>query len=102
MEHCCESMKSQINQVCDDHTDPFECPDKLIYYDNKFNEYGIIIRDGGRSYTDIYFCPWCGIKLPESKRNLWFDTLNSLGYDDPTFQVIPEEFRSDEWYRQNK
>lgn len=41
----------------------------------------------------------CGAKLPESKRDLWFDTLENLGFDDPIEQEIPEEFKTNKWYR---
>ncbi|YCA17088.1 hypothetical protein M1D72_05965 [Vibrio sp. AK197] len=47
----------------------------------------------------INYCPWCGVKLPESKRDLWFDTLEKLGFDDPTEQDIPEEFNTGKWYQ---
>ncbi|WP_425490327.1 DUF6980 family protein [Heyndrickxia vini] len=33
-----------------------------------------------------------------SKRDLWFDTLEKLGYDAPYEQDIPEEFNSEKWY----
>lgn len=97
--HCCEYMTKTINNVCSQHSDPFECPDKIIYFESKFEEYGIIIRDGGRSYSQINFCPWCGKKLPECKRDLWFDTLCEMGFDDPYYQDIPEEFKSGEWFK---
>ena len=42
-------------------------------------------------------CPWCGTKLPESKRDLWFDTLESIGYDDPWEQNIPQKYKSKLW-----
>jgi hypothetical protein len=96
--HCCETMTDKANYVCKQHKDPFDCPDNLIFYSAKFDEYGIIIHDGGSSFIEISFCPWCGTKLPMSKRDLWFDTLEELGYDDPFDQDIPEEFRSDKWY----
>jgi len=57
------------------------------------------IRDGGSSVMQMRFCPWCGSELPESKRDLWFDTLAGLGFDDPWQQPIPDEFRSDQWWR---
>jgi hypothetical protein len=56
-------------------------PDVLIQYSPKFEEYGIIVHDGGESYVVFQFCPWCGTRLPESKRDLWFDTLQGLGLD---------------------
>ena len=31
--------------------------------------YGLIIHDGGTSAVTIQFCPWCGSKLPASKRD---------------------------------
>lgn len=45
MKHCCEMMETQINHKCDQHEDPFDCPDNLIYYSVKSDEYGIIIHD---------------------------------------------------------
>jgi hypothetical protein len=97
--HCCEQMDHQVNLKCEQHPDPFDCPDNLIFYSYKFDEYGIIIHDGGPSYSLISFCPWCGSALPESKRDLWFDLLEELGYDYPMEQEIPQEFKSDQWYR---
>lgn len=99
MKHCCEMMETQINHKCDQHEDPFDCPDNLIYYSVKFDEYGIIIHNGGSSFSHIQYCPYCGSKLPYSKRDLWFDLLEGLGFDTPFEQGIPEEFTSDRWYK---
>lgn len=93
-------MKRNLTFSCKDHHDEFDCPDSLIRYIPKFDEYGIIIRDGGTSTIGIFFCPWCGIKLPESKRDLWFDTLEELGFDDPSEQAIPVQYESSEWYKE--
>jgi len=99
MNHCCDQMKYASTLDCDQHQDEFSCPDVLILYLEKFDEYGIIIRDGGCSFSMINYCPWCGVNLPESKRDLWFDTLEKLGFDDPTEQDIPEEFNTGKWYQ---
>ena len=101
--HCCDQMNNQINDwSCDHHKDRFDCPDALINYIDKFDEYGIIIHDGGFSHAVINYCPYCGTKLPESKRDLWFDTLEKMGFDNPTEQEIPEVFKSDKWYLERK
>ncbi|PWF64368.1 hypothetical protein CBX96_04235 [Shewanella sp. BC20] len=97
--HCCRDMEDAITLDCDQHIDVLECPDVLVSYIPKFDEYGLIIHDGGSSSLEIRFCPWCGSKLPESKREAWFDRLEELGVDDPSEQNIPEEFESDAWYR---
>jgi len=92
-------MKRQLETHCDSHSDPFECVDQLVIYSSRFNEYGIIIHDGGNSYSVIYYCPWCGKELPKSKRDLWFDTLKARGFDNPTRQKIPAEYQTNEWYQ---
>ncbi|WP_419880834.1 DUF6980 family protein [Peribacillus sp. B-H-3] len=96
--HCCSNMTDRVNYICRKHADPFDCPDTLIFYSSKFDEYGLIVHDGGSSCIDISFCPWCGTKLPLSKRELWFDTLERLGYEDPFEQDITEDFNSNKWY----
>jgi hypothetical protein len=37
--------------------------------------------------------------LPDSKRDLWFATLEEMGFDDPYEQDIPKEFETDEWLK---
>jgi hypothetical protein len=92
-------MRIQLNHECEQHPDPFECPDVLVVYWPKFDEFGIPIRDGGSSVSNISFCPWCGAALSESKRDLWFNTLEQMGIEDPDETNIPEEFRDDSWWR---
>ena len=67
--HCCEAITNKVNYVCKEHKSPFECPDRVIYYSSKFNEYGLIVHDGESSSIEISYCPWCGTKLPMSKRD---------------------------------
>ena len=85
--------------MCDEHTNPYECPDYVIAYSPEFDEYGLIVHDGGSSSYLIRFCPFCGNKLPESKRDMWFENLEKLGFDDPYSQKIPSEYETDRWYR---
>jgi len=61
--NCCEKMDYYLDLKCDQHDNPFECSDTVIYYNKKQNKYGIVIHDGGHSYYEIFFCPWCGTKL---------------------------------------
>jgi hypothetical protein len=97
--HCCEQMNKQVSLACHQHADRFECPDALIDYSPKFDEYGLIIHDGGSGSVVIEYCPWCGTKLPGSKRDRWFDELERMGIDDPTDEQIPERYKSEAWYR---
>ncbi|MDM0077036.1 hypothetical protein QTH90_21680 [Variovorax sp. J2P1-59] len=97
--HCCPAMREQVSFQCDMHKDLFECPDVLVAYAARYDEYGLIIRDGGQSVRLISHCPWCGAKLPDSRRDRWFDELEALGFDEPTAQEIPEKYKTDAWYR---
>ncbi|MFP7416579.1 DUF6980 family protein [Priestia filamentosa] len=61
--HCCDNMEYHANFKCDIHKTPFGCPDHLILFDDKHNDYGLIVHDGGSSTIEMSFCPWCGKKL---------------------------------------
>jgi hypothetical protein len=92
-------MERQITFECPDHNDRHECPDALLKYSARFDEYGLIIHDGGTSVRLIDFCPWCGTKLPCSKRDRWFEELEALGFREPGEEDIPERFVTDAWWR---
>ncbi|WP_369228014.1 hypothetical protein AB5J52_47980 [Streptomyces sp. R39] len=94
--HCCEAMNSHLNWRCDEHDDAFDCPDALVDFSAKFQEYGLIIHDGGTSSITMDFCPWCGRRLPESQRDRWFDELERLGID-PGEDRLPAEFQDARW-----
>ena len=97
--HCCETMTAQLTHTCETHADPADCPDALVCYVPKFDEYGLWIHDGGRAFSTIKYCPWCGARLPQSRRDEWFEKLESMGIDDPSEQDVPQQFQSDAWYR---
>jgi hypothetical protein len=93
-------MTGQIEYRCDQHPDPYDCPDNLVTYSPKFREYGIIIHSGGppgsgsRAKSTIRYCPWCGTKLPESLRDRWFDRLDELGLEP---EDAPESMQDGTW-----
>jgi len=93
--HCCSEIEYHLTKARNVENDV----DVIVEYTEVFDEYGIPIHDGGSSKIHINFCPWCGTKFPESKRDLWFDTLEKLGFNEPFFQDIPDEFKSDKWYK---
>ena len=97
--HCCTRMTQAVNFRCLKHDDPSDCADQLLYYCAPFDEYGLLIHDGGSSYVLIAHCPWCGKSLPTPKRELWFETLSAMGFDEPMDQEIPDEFKTDAWHR---
>ncbi len=107
--HCCEDMQSHVyNSVYGMTMDPrlSETEDKMIIYSPEICEYGLSIFDGeggtANSYIKINYCPWCGAKLPGSKRDEWFAKLRKLGYEPfEQYDEIPEEFKTSAWYAEN-
>lgn len=89
----------QFERFTTNNDEGFQDTSKLIYHSEKFDEYGLIIHDGGRSYIVISYCPFCGKRLPESMRDQWFDELEELGFEDPMSDPdsIPEEYKSGRW-----
>ena len=84
--HCCDSMRRALTQES-----------LSIIYLPKFREYGVPILDGGSSFQEIQFCPWCGEKLPESLRDKWFDELEQLELE-PGDEKVPKQYLSDQWW----
>lgn len=61
--HCCDAMSHWANYRCEQHADPFECPDHLIMFNSEQRAYGLIVHDGGSAVIAIQHCPWCGAAL---------------------------------------
>jgi hypothetical protein len=93
----CEEMRREVERVCAEHPDRWNCPDCLVQYWPKFREDGLLVHDGRSSVVVIRFCPWCGARLPESLLDLWFEELKALGID-PGEQEVPAPYRSAAWW----
>jgi hypothetical protein len=51
--------------TCDNHKNRSNCPDVLIVETGQ--GYGLPIHDGGSSFVEIAYCPWCGKPLSNGK-----------------------------------
>lgn len=93
--YCCKLMELFLN----DRKVP------LKYYPI-LREYGLDLL---YSYAIqlIQYCPWCGKKLPKSLGDEYFDILEKEHGITPELDIqndpnIPEEFKSDEWWKKRK
>jgi len=59
-------MAQDQSRACPHHSQRHECPDALVAYSSRTDEYGLYIHDGGSSVMGIGFCPWCGTDLRRS------------------------------------
>lgn len=88
---------NKIAFCCGRMTDAISSDEIPIIYVPEFREFGIRVLDGGSSFIELLFCPWCGQRLPESLRDRWFDELERRGID-PATEEIPSEFSDERWY----
>jgi len=67
---CCLKMQYHLIEYYREKKELKENPeyinyDSVIVYIKHQKDYGIPIHDGGSSYIQITFCPWCGTKLSD-------------------------------------
>lgn len=97
--HCCDRMSEQVDFRCDQHPDPGMCGDYLVGYSERFDEYGLWVHDGpagsASSWIEIRHCPCCGVALPDSRRDEWFDRLEALGVEP---DEAPDAMQSHGWW----
>lgn len=99
--HCCKLMTDMIA----DERFP-------VVYGRRFREYGISEIENGKCgvvQQRMFYCPWCGQKLPESLRSEWFDAVETMGLDDIDIfsdiandPRIPDDMKSDAWWRKRE
>ena len=92
--YCCELKDKFLND-----------PRIGISYSQILREYYIDIIESPLKYC-FSFCPFCGIKLPSELRDEYLRILEEYGIDDPLDESreerIPEEFKSDKWWKKRK
>ncbi len=86
---CCEQFSFHLQEK-----------EKIVVYQSYFRLY--LLRANYWNTATIYFCPWCGKKLPKHLANSFFETiqaeLETLAMTDD-FDKLPQEFRTDEWWK---
>lgn len=75
-----------------------------IFYSPQMREYYIPLKKS-LAVQCIFYCPWCGKKLPESVRNEYYDIIENEYKIDITPDMeeeknFPKDFLSDEWWKQ--
>lgn len=72
-------MRSDLERACSQH--PEGCPDSGVVREYAEAVIGIPIWDGGSSFMEIYFCPWCGESISSmyvSSSSRFIDTNSAV------------------------
>jgi len=79
-DHCCARMTQQVNSFWPLAADALSgSTDQRIYWSSVFDEYGLICQPSAE-ILKIEFCPFCGAKLPQPRRDKWVERLRELGW----------------------
>ena len=100
------SIQKKIVHCCKLMTDFIDDKRVQIGYRPRYRDYFIPLLNQ-RAIQGIFYCPWCGTKLPADLLDEYFDTLEKeYNIDDPDRAeeagVLPEEFKSNEWWKERK
>jgi hypothetical protein len=91
VEFCCEHMEDVL----------LNSSDEVVLYHQVSRSFSIDLRDGMRK--ELWYCPWCGAKLPKGLGFKWIEVLkDEYGIKDPIFDdadKVPAEFETDEWWK---
>lgn len=85
-EHHCSFMADALSDV--------RLP---VIYSPDIRRYGIVYID--ESVQAIYFCPWCGSKLPKHLNREWFERIWDMGLE-PEDPRVPEAMLTDQWWKE--
>ncbi len=94
--HCCKPMTEFIHDL--------RIP---IGYSPIVREYYISLKNSKLAIQQLLYCPWCGTKLPNSLRDMYFDILEQEYHLEADLEPannkdLPEEFKTDEWWKKRK
>ena len=99
--HCCKTMDFFVFE--DNKTmEEAALEDKLICFRANIQEYGIPCIGCSDSYYRLSYCPWCGKKLPKSRRIKFLKILRKKGFEPFEDDDIPQEYKTSEWYEKKK
>lgn len=99
-QYCCKKMEG----VLEEHNTPLRyVPYTRKYYMEYFPSKQPRTNDVIVAET-LYYCPWCGIKLPESLKKAWSEIVKEkFGVTDTLdreqLKTIPQEYMSEEWWK---
>ncbi|MCX4084549.1 hypothetical protein N7281_06955 [Rickettsia hoogstraalii] len=95
-EYCCDNMNYFITTPQEEH--------ELIRYHSEKREYRLLLH--GYDYgleQEMYYCPWCGSKLPKSLGDEWCEVIKQkFGLEEvfaEEWEKLPEEYKTDAWWK---
>ncbi len=95
-EHCCVAMTEQVNLVYPSAESALlGSTDKRVYWSPAFDEYGLICQPSAEVLV-ISCCPFCGSRLPLSRRDEWMAAVELTGWR-TWGGPMPKEFLSNAW-----
>lgn len=90
-----------MSKICCEHMGDILTNYKIVSYRESIRLFSLDLLVGMQK--EIWFCPWCGTKMPDNLDTAWQRTLREeYALQDPIFDdkdKVPQEFRTDEWWK---
>jgi len=108
-EFCCERMARHIHRFENKELNVYKRPRGSIFYKRYSRFYGLLDYPG--NWDDItgckiYYCPFCGKKLPKELDDDDMDPylMKEYGWTEDDCwgyprRELPDEFKTDEWWK---
>jgi hypothetical protein len=106
MDCCCETFEGM--QIWREDATEWD----LLFYFPEMRKYGLLVPMSYPQVYEIYYCPWCGAKLPESLESSWRCKVNeylvSCGlsqisektrYEEIPLEKLPDPLRTEQWWQ---
>jgi hypothetical protein len=71
----------------------------VILYTPKWRSFGLVIGGDPDDQFILRYCPFCCKKLPEDLVDAHFDAIRDENGDGRPLDPLPEEFKTDEWWK---
>lgn len=100
-----------MGEFCCRNMEYYAIRGKLIDYDISTRVYNVKLPEEDQdfcTYQYLWYCPWCGKKLPKDLGEIWIETLKKeygikeSDIDYINLSNIPEEFKTDEWWKKRR
>lgn len=102
MQHCCIKMEGALEE--------YGTPLRYLAEKKSYcMDYGTVYKNTETGEDSLVlgeflkYCPWCGIELPKSLWDRWYEEIEKLGFELPLepddYDKIPKEYMTDEWWK---
>ncbi len=99
--HCCPKMANSVKMGSSPIAFSAATREYYLYLFDYSEFFGNFLLPGRLCPAQLLLtCPFCGEKLPHGLREEWYLELQKHGHQDSAFEDLPENLKTDKWWRE--